>query len=81
LICTAPWPVASAPCAGARDRDLLDRVETRADDGEEAVAAVAPLLVLSWMLTPSSVMLIAVRGRPLIVAWRLPSASRRRAAG
>src|SRR4029078_1679027 len=31
-----------------------------------------PLSVLSWMLMPSWVMLIAERGRPLIVAWRLP---------
>ena len=31
-----------------------------------------PLSVLSWMLMPSSVMLIAERGRPLMVAWRLP---------
>ena len=29
--------------------------------------------VLSWMLTPSSVMLIVPRGRPLIVASRLPA--------
>ena len=29
--------------------------------------------VLSWMLTPSSVMLIVPRGRPLMVASRLPA--------
>jgi len=30
--------------------------------------------VLSWTLTPSSVMLMVPRGRPLMTAWRLPFA-------
>ena len=57
---------------GRRHRDLFDRIESRRHDGEERRRWLR--LVLSWMLTPSSVMLMVPCGRPLTIESRWPPA-------
>ena len=69
LICTAPWPALSAPCAA------VVTVTSSIASSRGLTIAKNPsvvLFVLSWMFTPSSVMLMALWGRPLIVESRLP---------
>ncbi len=68
--CTAPCPASPAPCVAVV-------TETSSTESRRGLTiAKKPSVdrsVLSWMFTPSSVMLIMPRGRPLIVASRLPA--------
>ena len=68
--CTAPWPASVAAC------DAVLTVTSSIASSRGLTIAKNPSVdrsVLSCTFTPSSVMLIVPRGRPLIVAWRLPA--------
>jgi hypothetical protein len=67
LICTAPCPALSVPWVAV--------VTVTSSIASSLTIAKNPSVVrsvLSWMFTPSSVMLMAPRGRPLIWDCRLP---------
>ena len=55
-----------------RERDLFDRVDARRRPCAKNPSVV--FSVLSWMLTPSSVMLMVLCGRPLTIESRVPPA-------
>src|SRR5262249_3622642 len=69
-----PFDVPSAPCAAVDTVTSSTASSRGATIAKKPSSPLLPLLVLSCTFTPSSVMLMAVRGRPLMDACRLPTA-------